>query len=215
MKIIKFNLDGNWQDLDNNIIEIAAGVIQRGGSIVYPTDTVYGLGVNALREYSIKRLFKIKKRPETKPVPIIIRDIEMARKLAFINKKQEKILESVWPGKVTAILEKRNIIPDILTSGRKTIGLRIADCEFTRLLMENLEEPITATSANLSGEPSLISSADVIKVFNKTHPRPDLILDAGDLPESPASTVLDLTSQNPKITRVGPISKKNLMEMLK
>ncbi len=215
MKIIKFNLAGDWQDLDNNIIEIAAGVIQRGGSIVYPTDTVYGLGVNALREYSIKRLFKIKKRPETKPVPIIIRDIEMAKKLAFINKKQEKILESVWPGQVTVILEKRQIIPDILTAGKRTVGLRIADCEFIRLLMENLEEPITATSANLSGEPSLISSADVIKVFNKAHSRPDLILDAGDLPESPASTVLDLTSQNPKITRVGPISKKDLMEILK
>jgi len=215
MKIIKFNLAGNWQDLDNNIIEIAAGVIQRGGSIVYPTDTVYGLGVNALREYSIERLFKIKKRPETKPVPIIVRDMKMAKKLAFIDKKQEKILESVWPGQVTVILEKRQIVPDILTAGKKTVGLRIADCLFTKLLMEELEEPITATSANFSGESSLISSADVIKIFSKTHPHPDLILDAGDLPESPASTVLDLTSQSPKITRVGPISKKDLMEMLK
>jgi len=215
MKIIKFNLAGNWQDLDNNIIEIAAGVIQRDGSIVYPTDTVYGLGVNALREYSIERLFKIKKRPETKPVPIIVRDIAMAKKLAFIDKKQEKILESVWPGQVTVILEKRQIVSDILTAGKKTVGLRIADCLFTKLLMENLEEPITATSANFSGEPSLISSADVINIFSKTHPRPDLILDAGDLSESPPSTVLDLTSQSPKITRVGPISKKDLMEMLK
>jgi len=215
MKIIKFNLDGNWSDLDNNIIEIAAGVIERGGSIIYPTDTVYGLGVNALREYSIERLFKIKKRPETKPVPIIVRDIEMAKRLAFIDKKQEKILESVWPGQVTVVLEKRGIVPDVLTAGKRTIGLRIADCEFTKLLMENLNEPITATSANFSGEPSLISSADVIRVFSKSHPCPDLILDAGDLPESPPSTVLDLTSQNPRITRVGPINKKDLMEMLK
>ena len=215
MKIIKFNLARNWQDLDYNIIEIAAGVIQRGGSIVYPTDTVYGLGVNALREDSIEHLFKIKKRPETKPVPIIVRDIEMAKRLAYINKKQEKILESVWPGQVTAILEKRGIVSDILTAGKRTVGLRIADCEFTKLLMESLEEPITATSANFSGEPSLIRSVDVIKIFNKAHPHPDLFLDAGDLPESPASTVLDLTSQSPKITRVGPISKKDLMEMLK
>lgn len=215
MKIIKFNLAGNWKDLDYNIIEIAAGVIQRGGSIVYPTDTVYGLGVNALREYSIERLFKIKKRPGTKPVPIIVRDIEMAKKLAFIDKKQEKILESIWPGQVTAVLEKRGVVSDILTAGKRTVGLRIADSEFIKLLMENLEEPITATSANFSGEPSLIHSADVIKIFNKAHPCPDLFLDAGDLPESPPSTVLDLTSQSPKITRVGPISKKDLMEMLK
>ena len=215
MEIIRFNLDGNWQDLDNNIIETAVKIIKKGGSIIYPTDTVYGLGVNALREDSVKRLFKIKKRPETKPIPIIIRDLEMAKKLAYIDKKQEKILESVWPGKVTVILEKRNIIPDILTSGRKTIGLRIADCLFTKLLMEKLEDPITATSANFSGEPSLIYSSDVIKTFEKAYPRPDLILDAGDLPESSASTVLDLTSQKPKITRIGPISKKDLMKMLK
>ena len=215
MKIIKFNLAGNWSDLDNNIIEIAAGVIQRSGSIIYPTDTVYGLGVNALREYSIERLFKIKKRPETKPIPILVRNIEMAKKLAFIDKKQEKILESVWPGQVTVVLEKRGIVPDILTAGKRTVGLRVADCEFTKLLMEQLEEPITATSANFSGEPSLVSSRDIIKVFEKTYPCPNLILDAGDLPESPPSTVLDLTSQSPKITRVGPISKKDLMEMLK
>lgn len=211
MEIIKFNLSGK---LDSRIIEIAAGVIQRGGCLVYPTDTVYGLGVNALREYSIERLFKIKKRPETKPIPIIVRNIEMAKKLAYINKNQEEILESVWPGQVTVILEKRQIIPDILTAGKRTVGLRIADCEFTKLLMQNLEEPITATSANLSGEPPLISSVDVIRIFNKAYPRPDLILDAGDLPPSPPSTVLDLTGQKPKITRLGPISKKNLMEML-
>lgn len=215
MKIIKFNLAGDWNDLDYNIIEIAVGIIKRGGCIIYPTDTVYGLGVSALREHSIERLFKIKKRPGIKPVPIIVRDIEMAKQVAFINKKQEKILESVWPGQVTAILEKRKIIPDILTSGKRTIGLRVADCEFTKLLMEKLDEPITSTSANISGEASLMHSLDVIEVFSKSHPRPDLFFDAGDLPESPASTILDLTSQNPKITRIGPISKKDLMEMLK
>jgi len=74
----------------------------------------------------------------------------MAKKLAFVDKKQEKILESVWPGQVTVVLEKRGIVPDVLTAGKRTIGLRIADCEFTKLLMENLNEPITATSANFS-----------------------------------------------------------------
>lgn len=215
MEIIKFNLAGNWQDLDNEIIETAAKIIRRGGSVVYPTDTVYGLGVDALKEYSVERLFKIKKRPGTKPVPVIVRDIEMAKKIAYVDKKQEKALESVWPGQVTVVLEKRDIVPNILTSGKKTIGIRIADCPLTKFLMEKLENPITATSANFSGEPSLISSREVIKIFGKAYPRPDLILDAGDLPESPASTVLDLTDQKPKITRVGPISKKDLMKMLK
>ncbi|MBU1255717.1 threonylcarbamoyl-AMP synthase [Patescibacteria group bacterium] len=211
MEIIRFNLS----DLDYRIIEIAVGVIKRGGSIVYPTDTVYGLGVNALKPHNIDRLFKIKKRPKTKPVPIMVRDIEMAKEIAFIDKKTEKALEQVWPGQVTVILEKKPIIPDVLTGNKRTVGLRIPNSQFTQLLMENLDEPITITSANFSGESPLISSAEVVRIFNKAYPRPDLILDAGDLPPSPPLTVLDLTSSQPKITRVGPITKKDLMKMLR
>jgi L-threonylcarbamoyladenylate synthase len=189
MEIIKFNLSGKWNDLDNKIIQIAAGVIQRGGSIVYPTDTVYGLGVSALREYSIDRLFKIKKRPETKPIPVMIRDIKMAKELAYV--------------------------PDVLTANKKTIGLRIPDCLFTRALMEKLAEPITATSANFSGQEPLSLSREIIKIFKKAYPRPDLILDAGDLVNRQPSTVLDLTGSQPKILRVGPATKKELMDIFK
>jgi len=215
MDVIKFNLKGDWSDLDSQVIELAIKAIKRGGSIVYPTDTVYGLGVNALKPYSIERLFKIKKRPEGKPVPVMVKDIEMAKQLAYIDLKTEEVLNQVWPGQVTVVLEKRPIVPDILTAGRKTIGLRIPNHYFTQYLMENLDEPITATSANFSGQPPLSSSAQLLEVFNKAYPRPDLILDAGELPPSPPSTVLDLTDSQPKITRVGPISKKDLMEMLK
>ena len=207
MEIIKFDND--------HAIELAVEVIKRGGSIIYPTDTVYGLGVSALNLYAVERLFKIKKRPESKPAPIMVKNIEMAKKLAYIDAKTERILREVWPGQVTVVLEKRSIVPDILTAGLKTVGLRIPNHYFTQLLMENLNEPITATSANFSGEPSLGSAAEIIKIFNNAYPRPDLILDARELPLSPPSTVLDLTSSQPKITRVGPISKKDLMEMLK
>jgi len=215
MEIIKFNLSGKWNDLDNKIIQVAAGVIQRGGSIVYPTDTVYGLGVSALREYSIDRLFKIKKRPETKPIPVMIRDIKMAKELAYVDKRIEKVLESVWPGPVTVVLEKRSVVPDVLTANKKTIGLRIPDCPFTRALMEKLAEPITATSANFSGQEPLSLSREIIKTFKKAYPRPDLILDAGDLVNRQPSTVLDLTGSQPKILRVGPATKKELMNIFK
>ena len=215
MEIIRFNLKGDWSDLDHRIIEQAIKVIKRGGSIVFPTDTVYGLGVSALNPYSIERLFKIKKRPEGKPIPIIVKNIRMAKELAYIDKRIEKALLEVWPGQVTVILEKRSIVPDILTAGQKTVGLRIPNNYFTQYLMEYLNEPITATSANLSNQTPLISSMEVIKIFEKTYPSPDLILDAGELSPSPPSTILDLTSSQPKITRIGPISKKDLMEMIK
>ena len=212
MEIIKINLSTDWNN--PKIIHKAITVIQRNGSIVYPTDTVYGLGVNALRVHCLERLFKIKKRPETKPVPVMIGDIAMAKKLAFVDRKTEKVLEAVWPGPVTVILKKREIVPDILTAGKMTIGLRIPDCRLIQILLANLEEPITATSANFSGSPPLISVAEIIEIFAKAYPRPDLILDAGDLPNSPPSTVLDLTGSQPKILRVGPTSKKDLLKFL-
>ena len=212
MEIIKINLSTDWNN--PKIIHKAITVIQRNGSIVYPTDTVYGLGVNALRGHCLERLFKIKKRPETKPVPVMIGDIAMAKKLAFVDRKTEKVLEAVWPGPVTVVLKKREIVPDILTAGKMTIGLRIPDCRLIQILLANLEEPITATSANFSGSPPLISVAEIIEIFAKAYPRPDLILDAGDLPNSPPSTVLDLTGSQPKILRVGPTSKKDLLKFL-
>ena len=94
MEIIKVNLATDW----NNpaIIQKAMTVIQRNGSLVYPTDTVYGLGVSALRVHCLERLFKIKKRPETKPVPVMVRDIAMAKKLAFVDKKTEKVLTVIY-----------------------------------------------------------------------------------------------------------------------
>lgn len=215
MEIIKFNLTGDWSDLDNIIIQKAIDIIKRGDSIVYPTDTVYGLGVDALNIKAVERLFRIKKRPETKPVPIMVHNIEMAKKLAYINPDKEKILKSIWPGPITAVLEKRDIVPNILTGNKKTVGLRIPNHAFTKLLMESSDNPITCTSANFSGESPLSSSFEVIKTFEKAYPRPSLILDAGDLPEGTPSTVLDLTRPQPKITRLGPISKKDLMKMFK
>jgi L-threonylcarbamoyladenylate synthase len=144
----------------------------------------------------------------------MVRDIEMAKKLAFVDRKTEKVLKAVWPGPVTVVLNKREVVPDILTAGQRTIGLRIADCRLTQTLMANLTEPITATSANFSGSPPLNSAVEIIEIFTTAYPRPDLILDAGQLPASLPSTVLDLTGQQPKVLRVGPASKKELLKFL-
>ncbi len=213
MEIIKIDLSTDLPS--SEIIQKTITVVQRNGAVVYPTDTVYGLGVNALREPAVERLFKIKKRPATKPVPVIVRDLAMAKELAFVDRRTEKVLAAIWPGPVTVILKKREIVPDFLTAGKKTIGLRIADCRLARTLMAELEEPLTATSANFSGQPPLSSAAEVVKIFDKAYPRPDLILDAGQLPNNQPSTILDLTGQQPKISRVGPASKKDLLKLLK
>src|SRR3989338_11618477 len=211
MEIIKINP----QNPELEIIQKAADVIRRGGAVVYPTDTVYGLGVDALKPYAVERLFKIKKRPMTKPAPVLVKDIEMAKKLAFIDRKTEKILTEVWPGAVTVVLEKRNSVHEILTGGKRTIGLRIADYQITQALMEQLDTPLTATSANFSGQAPFLCAEDIVRIFEKVYPRPDLILDAGRLSASQPSTLLYLTGPKPKILRVGPVSKEQLLEILK
>jgi len=211
MKVIKFNLN----DFNIDIVREAIKVLTRGGCIVYPTDTAYALGVNALDEISVERLFKIKKRPKIKPIPIMVRDIKIVNKFAYIDKKTKKILENIWPGAVTAILNKKEVIPDVVVANKRTVGLRIPDNSFARLLADNFENPITITSASIFGESPLIYSRDVMKIFEQSYLRPNLFLDAGDLQDTHPSTVLDLTTLQPKITHIGPISKKDLMEMLK
>ena len=194
MKVLKVNPDNPGKEVIKEIV----GIIKNGEIIVYPTDTVYGLGVNALDRKAVKRVFEIKGRDFKKPISIIVRDVEMAKKVASFGREIEKILEKILPGPITVILYKKKILSDILTGGSKKIGLRIPDCKFTKVLMEKLDFPITATSANVSGKP-----AAVIKYG------PDLFLDVGRL-SGQASTVIDLTDAKPKILRTGPVTKKEL-----
>ena len=195
-------------------IQKAAEIILRGGVVVAPTDTVYGLLADATREEVAKRIFKIKKRAETKPLPLIVRDIEMAKKLAFIDKRLEKILSIIWPGAVTVILEKKFNLPEIVTAHRRTIGLRIPDYKMINLLMEIVGRPLIATSANISEEPATNKINEILIRFRKEFLHPNLFLDAGDLKASEPSTVLDLSAPKPKIVRIGPVSPKKLMEIL-
>lgn len=212
MKILKVNPE-NLRESEEAIIE-AAKVMLSGGTVVFPTDTVYGLGCDATNEAAINRVFKIKARNENKPLSILARDLEMVKKVAFVDRKLERALEAIWPGAVTVILWRRHKLPTILSAGKETIGLRIPDYKFTFCLAENMGRPFVATSANLSGEQATTKIDEVKKYFEKRPARPDLILDAGDLKCCEPSTVLDLTTEKPKIVRIGPVDKKKLMEIL-
>lgn len=185
-------------------IQEAIDVMARGGAIVYPTDTVFGLGVNALDQDSLKFLYRIKNRPLDRPVPIIVADIKMAKKLAYISNRTEKILEAVWPGAVTVILQKK---------GGGTIGLRIPNHPVPIQLAQKF--PITGTSANLSGKEICKNIFEIQRQFQNNYPQPDLILDLNGEIKNQPSTVLDLTTAKPKILRIGPVSKTQLLELLK
>ncbi len=212
MKILKVNPE-SLRDSEEAIIE-AAKIMLSGGVVVFPTDTVYGLGCDATNKIAIEKIFKIKNRLKTKPLAVIVRDIEMAKKVAFVEKKIERALNIIWPGAVTVILWKRSKLPEVLSASRQTIALRVPDYKLTYWLAENMGRPYVATSANISGEPATTKISQVLKYFKESYLKPDLILDAGDLKFAQPSTVLDLTSPQPKIVRIGPVSKQKLLEIL-
>jgi len=182
------------------IIKKLVGILKKGGVIVYPTDTVYGLLADATKEKAIKKIFKIKKRSFKNPIPIFIRDIKMAKELAFINRKQENFLKMVWPGRVTVVLKRKNVLPRIIFGGEKTIGLRIPDYKLVDLLLKEINHPLTGTSANISGKPASTKIREVLKQFEKKE-KPDFVLDAGNLKPSLPSVVIGLTGKKMKILR--------------
>lgn len=183
--------------------------------IVFPTDTLYALGVNALNADDVRRVFLIKQRPATKPMPIMVNSLNMAKALAVIDEKRERILKYFWPGAFTFVLKKKSLVPNIITAGQDSVALRLPDNYFCKSLLDNFEGPITATSANISGENPYNNSQDIIKSFTSEQYQPDVLVDAGVLPAADPSTVIDLTANAPKILRINPTTKEKLLEILK
>jgi len=210
MRILKVSTKNSKE-----IIEKSIKAIKKGEVLVCPTDTVYGLICDATNKKAVKRLFKIKKRKETKPIPIFVKDLKMAKNLAHINKNQKKFFEKNWPGKVTIVLKRLQPtrhpsikagpynLPKILFGEIKTIGLRIPKYKLAKELLKKLNLPLTGTSANISGRPPSTKIAEVINQFKGEKQQPNLILDAGNLRPSLPSTVIDLTGKKPKILREG------------
>lgn len=211
MKTIKVDLNKDYSE----VLREAVAVLESGGVIVYPTDTLYGLGANALDEKAVQKVFEIKERPLSKSLPVIVRNIKWAKELADVSKKNEKTLEKIWPGKVTAVLPKRAMVPDILTSGQKTVGLRVPDYPLVDQLLKIFGYPITSTSANISGQEATGDINEIINVFSKRLTRqPDLVLDVGILPKSDPSAIIDFTTDKPKILRIGPSKPREFLKWL-
>jgi L-threonylcarbamoyladenylate synthase len=167
-----------------DVIEKAVQILMRDGVVVYPTDTIYGLGADALSDDAILKVYEAKARPLSKPISIAVSDFEMLCTVARVDGKATAFIERFLPGPVTVILPARTCIPDILTGGTQQIGVRIPAHDIPIQVINRLDAPITATSANQSGgkEPT---TAD------ECHVPYDFLIDGGRLPGIP-STVVDL-----------------------
>ena len=201
---------------EDYVVGRAISLLKRGGVIAVPTDTVYGLIADVLRDDAVRKVFRIKARSHAKALPVFVRDVTMAMQYAYVERELERILGEMWPGQTTVVLEKRDRMPDFVTGGEKTVGMRIPDHSFIRKVLDRYPNPLTGTSANLSGSEPASSVVEVGNTFRKHVPRPDLLVDGGTLPPSPSSTVLDMTNpKNPKILRMGAITKAKLDELLR
>ncbi|MBU2560355.1 threonylcarbamoyl-AMP synthase [archaeon] len=186
----------------------AVEILRKGGLVIFPTDTLYGLGASALDEIALRSVFAVKKRPSSNPLSIAVSGIEMMKQYAELPDEALKLARAFLPGPLTIVLKKKNL-PDVLTGGRPLVGIRIPKSEIVLELIKLLGTPITATSANISGNPPPTTAQDAISQI----PEADIVLDAGPLGTGLASTVIDM-SEKPKILREGKLKKRELESVI-
>ncbi len=189
--------------------EKAALLIDCGGVIIYPTETLYGIGADAMNEESVRRVFEIKGRREDNPVPILVRDKNMMDELAVIPDVGHLLIDKFLPGPLTLVLKRKRDFPGIITAETDRVAIRISGHPFVRRLFKLISGPITSTSANISGVSNLLDFRSVFETFKG---KVELIVDSGTLQPSKGSTIVDLTVSPPSILRGGDISR-DLLEV--
>jgi L-threonylcarbamoyladenylate synthase len=191
--------------------EKAAYVLKSGGIIVYPTETLYGLGAIVSRKEAVTRVFEIKGRPYGKPIPVLGRDKQMLEGLAEFNETAASLAEKFWPGPLTLVLTERGNLPELVTAGTGKAAVRVSANTFVAGLFNLIDEPLTSTSANLSSGDNLLDPDNIYQTFNG---KVELIIDSGNIPPSKGSTVVDVTTIPPAIIREGDIDISDLKEFL-
>jgi L-threonylcarbamoyladenylate synthase len=187
---------------DAAVIAEAAAAIATGGVVGFPTETFYGLAVAALDAAAVRGLFALKGRPESRPILVLVDDPSRIDRFALLTDAARRLMARHWPGALTLVLPARPLVPPELTAGTGTIGVRQPAHAVARALAAACRGPITAPSANLTGETPPTTATDVRRVFEG---RIDVILDAGPTPGGLPSTVLDVTVDPPRVLREGAV----------
>lgn len=188
-----------------------AEFIKKGKIVIFPTETVYGIGTNGLDADAVKKLFQIKQRPLNKPITLLVSNKEMIELVAKdITEIEYKIMDKFFPGPLTIILKKKDIVPDIVTAGQDTVGIRMPNGEIAIKLVELANVPIAAPSANITGDPSGTNLQEIMKDFEG---KVDLAIDGGDSELGIGSTIVQVIDGKPKILRQGSITLEQINEI--
>ena len=187
-------------EMNERTAAIAAEIVRKGGLVIYPTDTVYGLGCDPFNPGAVRSLFEAKGR-ESKPVPVLCSSLERAEELVELSDKARGLAERHWPGALTIVAPVRRPLPDQLTQGSPNLGVRVPAHQLTLRLISLCGGWLTGTSANLSGRPSARSASEASEQLGDAA---DLILDGGRL-NGRESTVLQVVGGSVTILRTGPV----------
>src|SRR5512137_2047426 len=194
------------------LILTAAEVLRRGGLVAFPTETVYGLGADALNADAVKQIFVAKGRPLDNPIIVHIASVADLKALtSHVPERASLLIDRFWPGPLTLILQKSPDVPDDVTGGLGTVAVRMPQNKIALALIKALGHPIAAPSANLSGRPSGTTAEHVLQDFAG---KIDMILDGGPVTVGVESTVLDLSRKPPAILRPGAITQEDLEPLL-
>lgn len=201
----------NLENIDLLAIEKS---LKDGKLIVYPTDTVYGVGGIISSEETIKNIYRAKERSFKSPLIVLISDIDKIEEIAYIEDKNreaiDKLIKNFWPGGLTIILKKREWVPDIMTAEGDTVGIRMPDLDIALKIIRAAGGLLPTTSANISGEKTPRAYEELSEVFKN---RVDLLIDGGRSPLGTESTIIDM-SDKPKILRLGAISIEDIEKVI-
>lgn len=189
-------------------------LLKEGNLIIYPTDTVYGVGGIIESDESIAKIYKAKERSFKSPLIVLVSDVSKIEKIAYIEEKNrekiEKLIKEFWPGGLTIILNKKDNVPDIMVSGGKTVGVRMPNLDTALKIIEAAGGLLPTTSANISGETTPRSYDELSEEFKE---RVEILVDGGRCPIGNASTIIDM-SDKPKILRTGAISIEDIEKII-
>lgn len=198
---------------DEHTISKAAALIKKGGLVVFPTSSFYGLGASAFHAETVDKVFRAKKRDPQNPVLILIASLaELVPLVRSIPKPATHLMEAFWPGSLTLVFQAADLLPSNLTGYTGKIGIRLASHAVAHSLVSAVGKPITGTSANISGQGGCNTVAGLDQHIRD---QVDLVIDAGRLPGGAGSTVVDVTVNPPKIIREGAIEAEKIERVLK
>lgn len=196
----------------DSILDEAAAIIRKGGTVAFPTETVYGLGADGLNPDAVLKIFEAKERPPGNPLSLLVYSREDLEKVAKnIPEKAARLMDEFWPGPLTIVLEKNDTVPEITSGNLPSIGLRMPDHSIPLELIKRAGTPLAAPSANLSGKPS---PSLAIHVLADLEGRIDAIIDGGGTAIGLESTVIDMTVEPPVVLRLGAVGIDDLEEVI-